>query len=933
MGGFLTRRVRQSAWVAIILGVAVVMTGVLFIERIPPDHLGAPLRSGAPAGPLVAPGIHMTHPLTRWVLLPSGRHARSGAVRAQTPEGSTVSISFQAEFDFSGAEWRSLGPLVLRLDRGVLLDDAIGEAASELLSDAAATPAALEGVLRPMGAVEGTLRAGKERVMTGPPNPLRDAWAGPPFPVVIIGVDSADWDLIDPLIEMGDLPRLAALKKAGAWGVLHSMTPTLSPILWTTIATGRAPEDHGIIDFLMKDPATGLEVPISRLFRRVKALWNIATDVGLSSMTIGWWATWPAEPVDGFMVTDRVAFTLFDLPLDRNQPGLAHPPSLLAELEDLRVDVDAISYEDVRAVAGISRRRFEKARTALEGSRSYDDPVAHLIKILASTLTYHRTAVRLLKTHAPGLSLVYYEGLDEVNHRFAHFLPPAMRLVAGADPEDAKAFAQAIPNFYRLQDRLIGELIDAADPNAVILVLSDHGFANGAERPVDVPPDVEGRPGLWHSMDGIVVAAGPPIRQGRIDGMELLDVTPTVLALLGLPQADDMPGRVIEAALTREALPAPPPTGVASYDDLGTPLQAPGSGASPADDEVIARLRALGYVDSGGSEEGTGTATYHVNAGHIFLRKRELDRAQSEFERARDIAPRFDQAHLGLAQVSVERGRPQDALPHLKAALSVADPQPILLTRTARVFARAGRADEGIAFLSSLDLEGRADAFRRAAVGMLRETQGDARGAAEDYSAALASDRSVVEALRGLYGLLREQGDLEALARTLQASLDVEQVSVAVRAANWLALTRERQGRAAEARAILTDAFGKLPDDVMTLTNLGSMLVREDRAQEGLPYLERAHQQQPAGHEVQVNMIVAHGKLGHLEKSLALFREARASARPEEMTSLLNAIGYVSYLNAAPAEAEKYLVESLRLQPDQPEALGLLEAVRAPAAR
>jgi tetratricopeptide (TPR) repeat protein len=111
------------------------------------------------------------------------------------------------------------------------------------------------------------------------------------------------------------------------------------------------------------------------------------------------------------------------------------------------------------------------------------------------------------------------------------------------------------------------------------------------------------------------------------------------------------------------------------------------------------------------------------------------------------------------------------------------------------------------------------------------------------------------------------------------------------------------------------------------------MLVREDRAAEGLPHLERAHERQPAGHEIQVNLIVAHGKLGHLERALALFREARAEARPEEVTSLLNAAGYVSYLNAAPAEAEKYLEESLKLQPDQPEVLALLQSVRASAER
>jgi hypothetical protein len=102
-------------------------------------------------------------------------------------------------------------------------------------------------------------------------------------------------------------------------------------------------------------------------------------------MTVGWWATWPAEPVDGFMVTDRVAFTLFDLPLQRDQPGLVHPPSLLRDLEEVRADDDSVSYEDVRSIVAVSRGRFERARDALRGSQAYADPVAHLIRVIAST--------------------------------------------------------------------------------------------------------------------------------------------------------------------------------------------------------------------------------------------------------------------------------------------------------------------------------------------------------------------------------------------------------------------------------------------------------------------------------------------------------------------------------------------------------------------
>src|SRR5262249_5905138 len=155
---------------------------------------------------------------------------------------------------------------------------------------------------RPGGGTAGTLGTGSGGAGgVGAECPLMGRWSPPPWGVLLIGIDSADWDLADPLIKSGALPHLGQLRDRGAWGPLRSMKPTLSPILWTTIATGRRPEDHGIIDFLMKDPASGAEVPISRTLRRVKALWNIASDLSIPNTTIGWWATWPAEQVTGAM--------------------------------------------------------------------------------------------------------------------------------------------------------------------------------------------------------------------------------------------------------------------------------------------------------------------------------------------------------------------------------------------------------------------------------------------------------------------------------------------------------------------------------------------------------------------------------------------------------------------------------------------------------
>jgi Flp pilus assembly protein TadD len=153
----------------------------------------------------------------------------------------------------------------------------------------------------------------------------------------------------------------------------------------------------------------------------------------------------------------------------------------------------------------------------------------------------------------------------------------------------------------------------------------------------------------------------------------------------------------------------------------------------------------------------------------------------------------------------------------------------------------------------------------------------------------------------------------------------VESVPVGVSAANWLALTREMQGRRPEARDILKTALAKAPDHLMTLANLGSMLVRDDMSAEGLPYLERAYARQPKSFEVIVNLVIAQGKLGNLDQARRYYREGGGDAarRPE----LINAMAYACYLNGGKREAGNFLTLSLQIDPNQAEARRLKEEI------
>src|SRR5262249_43646519 len=160
------------------------------------------------------------------------------------------------------------------------------------------------------------------------------------------------------------------------------------------------PDQHGIIDFLVIDPRTGQKVPISSVFRKTKALWNIYSDAGRTADFIAWWATWPAESINGHMVSERLAYSLFGFrSRAEDTAGLVSPPSFLDEIAPLRVDESAITLEDLRRFASITAADLAAARAKLTGdpAQAYADPINHLTRILTSTRTYHAIALKLLR--------------------------------------------------------------------------------------------------------------------------------------------------------------------------------------------------------------------------------------------------------------------------------------------------------------------------------------------------------------------------------------------------------------------------------------------------------------------------------------------------------------------------------------------------------
>ena len=128
--------------------------------------------------------------------------------------------------------------------------------------------------------------------------------------VYVIGLDGATWDILDPLIEQGKLPVFKKLKENGAWSRLRTFEPTLSAVVWTSIATGKSMLKHGIVDWVFVNKEK-IQVPYSSSEKRTPSIWEMMDEKGRRSVVLGWFVTDPPDAVKGVMVSDSFAPALF----------------------------------------------------------------------------------------------------------------------------------------------------------------------------------------------------------------------------------------------------------------------------------------------------------------------------------------------------------------------------------------------------------------------------------------------------------------------------------------------------------------------------------------------------------------------------------------------------------------------------------------------
>lgn len=503
--------------------------------------------------------------------------------------------------------------------------------------------------------------------------------------LAVIGLDSADWRVIDPMLARGELPNLAGLIARGRSAVLLSTEPSDSPVVWTTIFSGRPPSEHGIVDWESAHAAN----------RRTALLWEMLAGAGQPSLVVNVPGTWPPTGVAGAMIAGFPIPSALRWP-DRTQiqnlgsivsmgarPGplhtaiasprddgrqLAHvdlgavvptPRSGLRDpLIDRVIDAGWLKLPDVGVDVLVSRgdaatgdmtvqlgeHRFALAPSAWSewlrvdtiagpihlrvrrldddalwitpafqdpaapihpwaDSRATRERIAHrglyvvepagwrsvddaslrdaLVEHLIDVEEQHLAALTNLLESVPGWRLLAHVITlpDRTSHAFWRYHEPGAYPPLPAD--ELAAHRSKVEDAYRESDRLLGQILERIGSGTTLLVVSDHGSAAG-------PP-----PYGTHRREGILIAAGPGIAPTpEREQLEIDDVTPLALALLGLPLADDLHGEVPAAVF------AQPGSGarIESYETEEAVTTAAGSGVT-IDESTRDQLRGLGYLE------------------------------------------------------------------------------------------------------------------------------------------------------------------------------------------------------------------------------------------------------------------------------------------------------------------------------------------------
>jgi predicted AlkP superfamily phosphohydrolase/phosphomutase/tetratricopeptide (TPR) repeat protein len=590
--------------------------------------------------------------------------------------------------------------------------------------------------------------------------------------VVLIGWDAADWEFLNPLLEAGQMPVLNRFIETGVIGKIATLRPILSPILWNSIATGKRGDKHGILGFTEPD-GKGSTRPVTSTSRKAKAIWNILSQQSLRSTVIGWFASHPAEPIHGNIVTDRFQHvgqpTGNDHPLDRHS---IHPRELYDVLEPLRIGLGDLTPEQL----------LPFIPHAAEMDQQSDRRLWRLAEKLAECSTVHNAATALIGRDDWDFFAVYYSAIDSFGHGFMKFHPPQQSHVSDSE---FRLFKDVMTSCYLFHDMMLGRLLGLLNPDTTVILVSDHGFKSGLSRPgkanVTLPGqfEPEDSPLLWHRSHGILAVNGPNIRRDEVThGASLLDIAPTILHMFGLKVGRDMEGHALTNIFTTKT--------TVEYTDSYEPPH-PDDGVHRGEyaedvysaDLVMKQLADLGYIEPVGEDKAKATAKVNNErldnlaqiqyaTGHYLdcLKTLKLLEAHERVDHVRL------QSRFALCLISM--GHHAKAEPYVCKAIKLDSDAALPRMLLGQIYSVSGRVDEAISLFEEVQSKHLHMPTVHNELGKIHLRMARVEQAETAFRKAVGIDYDNAEAHAGLAESLAIQGKFEDALKEYMRSVSLQ---------------------------------------------------------------------------------------------------------------------------------------------------------------
>ena len=403
--------------------------------------------------------------------------------------------------------------------------------------------------------------------------------------VLLIGWDAADWKVIMPLIKQGKMPTLAKFISEGVHGKIKTLDPPLSPMLWTSMATGYRADKHGVLGFIEPLADNSGIRPVTSTTRKVRAIWNILHNQGMRSNVIGWWPSNPAEPINGVMVSNLYQQANKPIKEKWEMPdGTVHPVELSEKLKEFRVHPQELTGNHLSPfIPNLKNIDHEK-----------DKRVMGVAKTIANAASIHAASTYLQRETEWDFMAVYHDAIDHFCHLAMKFHPP----IRPGIPEDLfENYKDVVNAGYMFHDMMLERTLSMVDDDTVVMIVSDHGFHSDHLRPKYLLKE-PAAPAQEHSPFGIICMRGPGIKKGEvIHGASVLDVTPTLLSLYGLPIGENMEGKALVQAYQTSVIPDTIKDWEKEEGDFGMHHQ--DFQEDPwAAQEAMQQLVELGYIDA-----------------------------------------------------------------------------------------------------------------------------------------------------------------------------------------------------------------------------------------------------------------------------------------------------------------------------------------------